>query len=367
MITYNVRGLGESQKRRQIFHHLHKKNFDIMCLQETHSTKSIEKFWSTEWGSKIWFDHGDSRSRGTAILFSPRVNFEVHNVINSGIGPYQVLYGTLRNFKILLVNVYAPNTDDPGFFDRVTSDIDRFSPDFTLLAGDFNLAIDERLDCTGAGGNNVKAARKLNSFVENRSLLDTWRYFRPDENGYTWRRLKPKPTFSRLDYIFASENLVQMIDTINLLPGYKTDHSTLLITLVFNPQVRGPGYWKLNNSLLRDLDYLDKVNCLLEMELEVDYSSARTKWENIKLAIRNSTLQYAINKKKSNDNKVQVLTKKLKSLEEEQIKQTGVVFNDATEQIRLVRHELQQIHKLKTQGAIVRSRSKFTLEGEKAH
>ena len=83
------------------------------------------------------------------------------------------------------------------------------------------------------------------------------------------------------------------------------------------------------------------------MELEVDYSSARTKWENIKLAIRNSTLQYAINNKKSNDNKVQVLTKKLKSLEEEQIKQTGVVFNDATEQIRLVRHELQQIHKLK--------------------
>lgn len=39
-------------------------------LQETHSNESDEKFWSNQWGDKILFSHGTSRSAGVGILFN---------------------------------------------------------------------------------------------------------------------------------------------------------------------------------------------------------------------------------------------------------------------------------------------------------
>ena len=81
MVTINVRGLGGEAKRREVFHYLHKKGFSIF-LQDTHSEKKSEKLWSREFGSRIFFSHGDSQSRGVAILFSKEMykQITVHNV-----------------------------------------------------------------------------------------------------------------------------------------------------------------------------------------------------------------------------------------------------------------------------------------------
>ena len=50
IVSYNVRGLGNYQIRREIFYYLNHKDFDIALLQETHSSKNIEKLWKTQWG-----------------------------------------------------------------------------------------------------------------------------------------------------------------------------------------------------------------------------------------------------------------------------------------------------------------------------
>ena len=46
----NVRGLGDRAKRREIFHYIHKKDFDITFLQETHSVSKTNYLWSNECG-----------------------------------------------------------------------------------------------------------------------------------------------------------------------------------------------------------------------------------------------------------------------------------------------------------------------------
>ncbi len=38
-------------------------------MQETHSKPEDEKFWINQWGDKILFDHGSTRSAGVAVLF----------------------------------------------------------------------------------------------------------------------------------------------------------------------------------------------------------------------------------------------------------------------------------------------------------
>ena len=45
VITFNVRGLSDATKRRQIFNFIHNKQIDIALLQETHSIKAVETHW----------------------------------------------------------------------------------------------------------------------------------------------------------------------------------------------------------------------------------------------------------------------------------------------------------------------------------
>ena len=68
ILSLNVRGLGNNDRRREIFHMLNRKTHQVIVLQETHSTVESAPFWKAEWGHSIIYSHGDSRSRGVAIL-----------------------------------------------------------------------------------------------------------------------------------------------------------------------------------------------------------------------------------------------------------------------------------------------------------
>ena len=89
----------------------------------------------------------------------------------------------------------------------------------------------------------------------------------------------------------------------------------VVLELVLDRHKRGPGYWKFNASLLKNKDYVEKIDKLLDIELDQPFSSFRQKWEIIKLAIRGSTLQFSARKQKSNRLTMQVLEKKTRSLE----------------------------------------------------
>ena len=47
------------------------------------------------------------------------------------------------------MNIYAPNKDEPVFFQIVMEKIMRFTPDYYVISGDLNLALDVKLDCKG--------------------------------------------------------------------------------------------------------------------------------------------------------------------------------------------------------------------------
>ena len=122
---------------------------------------------------------------------------------------------------------------------------------------------------------------------------------------------------------------------------------------------RGNGYWKLNTLFLSDRDYINKMNNLLDIELPQCnlYKSKRSHWEVIKLAIAGSSIQFATNRKRSDQNKIQVLERKLKFWEDDQ---NEVGFFEKNEQhIASLKKELNVIRTKKVQGAILRSRANW--------
>ena len=67
--SFNTRGLCNDKKRRCIFNWLKKSHVGIIFLQETHSTIDCEDKWAKEYGSKIIFSHGTSKSRVLQSFF----------------------------------------------------------------------------------------------------------------------------------------------------------------------------------------------------------------------------------------------------------------------------------------------------------
>ena len=366
-ITYNVRGLCDYNKRRAIFHYLHLKKFNIMFLQETHSTVSNSTLWKSQWGVKMWMSHGTTQSRGVAILVN-KIDIIVHNVIRDTNGRYLILYVTLVGVKTILCNIYAPNIDTPDFFKAVFTEIEKFPFEHVIVAGDFNLALDPTVDRQGANvcSSNTRSAKWLNEHCAAAKYVDVWRERHPDVHGYTWRRLTPSPSFSRLDYFLINEEVMQFVEEINILAGFRTDHSIVKTVFCFSPFHRGPGYWKFNTSLLTDADYINKINKIIDIHLEDEnIQTCKERWELLKLAIRGTTLQYSAYKQKSKRNLMDVLERKIKYIEDSQHLQSISMFTESESHMRLLKHDLKVLLDEKTRGAILRSRCNWTEYGEK--
>lgn len=68
--SLNVRGLKELVKRKALFLFCKGQKSHCFFLQETHSSEADASFWLNQWGGKILFSHGSSRSGGVAICFN---------------------------------------------------------------------------------------------------------------------------------------------------------------------------------------------------------------------------------------------------------------------------------------------------------
>ena len=90
------------------------------------------------------------------------------------------------------------------------------------------------------------------------NLIDVWRELNLEKKQFTWRR-KSTNQKARLDFFFISELLFTSVVESEILPGYKTEHSLILLKLEFGKFQKGRSYWKSNNSLLKDNSYVTEV------------------------------------------------------------------------------------------------------------
>jgi len=80
----------------------------------------------------------------------------------------------------------------------------------------------------------------------------------PETSRYTWRQRHPKVRCP-LDFFLISQSAVNITSLADLVPGYKTDHSVITLSLLLHSNPRGPGFWKLNTSFLTEIDYVNQI------------------------------------------------------------------------------------------------------------
>lgn len=74
-------GLADKKKRSNVFTWLADKNYDIFCLQETHSTQLDEAKWKKEWGGGFTFHMDAQIQGGVMIMYKKKVDISVKETI----------------------------------------------------------------------------------------------------------------------------------------------------------------------------------------------------------------------------------------------------------------------------------------------
>ena len=101
-------------------------------------------------------------------------------------GRFFILNAIFNDIHVTLVNIYAPNNDDPDFLLEVFAEIDKFDNSSLIIGGDFNPVL-SHLDYQGTRQqhSNVRVSNMISDIIEECNLIDVWRHFHPTQRQYT--------------------------------------------------------------------------------------------------------------------------------------------------------------------------------------
>ena len=345
-------------------------SLNILCLQDTHLIKSDEHDILTTFPTCKCIIHGcKTNSRGVAIIIKNNFEYSIKNITTDSVGNLLLVDLQLPGFSLRIINIYAPNNDNPQFFDKLSKYIEDSNETYSIICGDFNLTLDPNIDSNNyVNINNPWARSKVLDIVKNLKLSDAFRLIHPTTKRYTWRRRNPVKQ-ARLDYFLISETFTDLVQNCQIKPGYRSDHSRVDMDIILDTFKQGRGIWKFNCSLLRNPDYLKLINDSIMtikkeyavpvydleyldsiQDLNINFTITDDIFlETLLLKIRGDTIKFASKLKKEHQTKELHLVAEIEQLEK-------VETICATESLRLKQEELKQLRECHTRGQMIRSR-----------
>lgn len=250
------------------------------------------------------------------------------------------------------------------FFTSISNVLNNFQGDTIICGGDLNFVFN--LDLDKIGGNkrtNFKAREKCLALMDSHNLIDIWRERNPFVKNYTWSSNVTPGIHCRLDYFLISRPESYAVTDNVFSPGIQSDHSFICLSISTQLVSRGPGYWKLNNSLLHDQIYIDLINELIRNGLEKDTDQGPTRrWEMLKFNIRKTSMTFSKDRAKERRAKEHDLINKIAELEQQLYLEESA---NVRSRFKEAHNELMLLYDYKLRGTIIRSRARWVEEGEK--
>ncbi|GAU35536.1 hypothetical protein TSUD_155670 [Trifolium subterraneum] len=204
IFSFNIRGLGAVEKRREVRRLISERRPDVFCIQET-KLEVVDNFLCRSlWGSDVVaFSFKPSVGASGGILTMWDTNkLDVWTTIN--MSSCLIVHGKFveDHAEFWLANVYAPcNSEGRALLWNDLSDkIQRNSNVAWCVLGDFNAvrSFDERISRSVIGGSDVSTP--FNQFIDDNCLID----LPLNGRNFTWYR-GDGSSMSRLDRFLLSE------------------------------------------------------------------------------------------------------------------------------------------------------------------
>lgn len=144
------------------------------------------------------------------------------------------------------------------FFRETLQLLTEFFSGILVVGGDFNVALNPQQDSSnGSTSLPYRALRAIKKQLQELTLHDTWSTLHPNDRDFTFYS-SPHSKYSRIDHFFISQNDLALLTQATIDPMILSDHNPISMTLTI-PLFRHTNLiWRLDNSLLTDLDITKK-------------------------------------------------------------------------------------------------------------
>lgn len=241
--------LRELAIQSQIITHLKYLNIDIDFLQETHLHSKDQAKLTSPWAANTLLSNFGSNGRGVAIMLTKRVQFTSKNVITDKQGRYLIVVCMLFQNPVMLINIYAPNFDNPNFMIRLFENLPPIHDHLLLFGGNFNCVIDPSLDRSRPRTLiQLSMSKIISEYMDNNGCVDPWRFKNPKSKVFTFFS-RVHQSYSRIDYFFIGSSLISKITSVEYHQIIISDHAPLSLDIQFHTGLRYASPW-LNSSFL---------------------------------------------------------------------------------------------------------------------
>jgi len=371
IVSCNVRGLRKLSKLKALVTALNEHDVHLCCLQETYFTDEYkEKLEHEILGTYTCISsYGTNHSKGVSILVRNTDHIKIVNTKCDCDGRIIMLNLMINEKPYTVINLYAPNVDKERrhFFTKLEKWIADFAEEKErcLLVGDYNYTPDPKLDrvCSVTQAKYYDRSKETyEKLCKSLQLVDSWRVKNPSLKDYTCR------SQSRIDLMLCTGSVLDKVKNIVIKqPFVYSDHKQLSVQLELGEQPRGPGYWKLNCSLLHDDVYVSEVRKIICNSKNV-YNTTRGDakldvWELLKIKVKEYSIAYG---KKSSRKQMQELKNLQDELNDIDVKMQANKCEELEIERKLLLHKLEAHYLYKARAAQIRAKARWIEEGEKS-
>jgi len=334
---------------------------DVIVLQETNWKESVMMEYKKKWEGDILYNNGEGRlGRGVAFLMRKDAFNTTRVVYTDKIGKCMAVEVNYEGCKLILVNVHAPTEEKEKkeFFNILRSIVKDYKK--VIMMGDFNTVFSKQDMAEGMVFRTDTGRKELKALMGENNMIDVWRERNEKKKEFSRRQIVGQFVCrTRIDYVLCTRNMEDFIEDIKYEDTSFSDHKFLFFKIDGNKVQRGPGIWVLNTKMLENEDYILKVKEIIEKERENEIyeENKRIWWENVKFLIKKFSIKYGsiiCKCKKYKEKEIK------ESLEEELNK-----GNKDVQKIKEMEEKLKEIEEKEYEGARLRSKAKYTVEGEK--
>lgn len=190
-----------------------------------------------------------------------------------------------------------------------------------IVGGDMNdtLSIIDRKKYS-TNKKTQKPVNSLKNLIKTLKLIDIWRETHSNNTQFTWRRKNNINEASRIDLFLICPEIRSHICSADIRPALisHTDHQAISLKLKGRSQSKGKGYFKINNSILNNIEYRNIINGLIHKYKNNPKLTKNTghHWDLFKIEVKEYTIEYCKRKAKQNISEIHVLENKIKKLNE---------------------------------------------------
>lgn len=361
IVTFNARGLMNSVKFEKVKELC--RDEDVILLQETNWKENAMEDFKRRWEGEFIFNNGEGKpGGGVAVLIRKDRGIKAKLMYKDTKGKCMAVEIKMEEDDFILVNVHAPNEqlEKKRYFNVIAGVMEKWKR--VMIAGDFNTVFSQMDMVNGMIFKSDVGRKELRSLMEEKNMIDVWRERNGKKKEYTRRQLVGNfMCQTRIDYFLSTRNLECFIDGVFYKETTLSDHKMVLMRMDFKREMKGPGVWILNTGVLKEQHFKKEIeNILDEGKKDLMYiEDKRQWWENMKYDIKKYTMNYC------------KLLQKVKRAKEEEIRRTlreELNKNEVNVQrVIEVEERLKKIEEEKYKGAMLRSKAKYTVEGEKCN